>query len=154
MPSNQRRDYLFEDWTEEEWQDRLTTIEQQRSSRVTNISASTDLDNIAVASGDQLRIIGYKWYMEDGGPTRARLEAVHSTTGFSSIVERDYLHTPGEQEHRGNGFKDPYTTVNFHADGSLDWRVVPESGGAQATITSAAVTMHAARITRIDEGNL
>lgn len=155
MTVGARREVLFEEWTEEEFLDRLTTYDVSRTARSTNVTSSgARVLDIAVASGEQLRIVSYKWYQEDGSPTRARLFAAESTSAYSSIVERDYLDQPGEQEHAGNGWQEPYQTIDFHADGSLTVKAFAESGGAQATIDSVAFTLHAMRVSRLDERRL
>lgn len=154
MTGDNRRDVLFENWTEEEFRDRLTTTDVRRANRVTSATGTTNVLSMGVASGDQLRILGYKLYAEGGGSERVRFEGKHSTTGFSSIIEHDYFDSTGQQDHRGNGFSDPYTTVNFHADGSIEWDVVVETSGGDATLDSAAVTLEAAKISRLDESRL
>lgn len=153
-----RRQRLFDDWSEEEFRDRITSVEVNRAAEVTTVAGTQqEVLNIGIGSSEQLRIVGYKWYQADGGPTRARLQAyasVSGSSGYASLVEADYLHTPGEQEHQGEGWANPYTTVETNEDGSLVFMVDSLSAGAQASIDRVGVSLKAMRVTRGDEARL
>lgn len=154
MPGEVRQE-LFDDWSEEEHRDRITSVEVNRAAEATTVtSTAQEIMNVGIGSNEQLRIVGYNWYQADGGPTRARLQAIASvagSSGYSSIVQTRYLHTPGQAEYRGEGWQNPYTTVETGADGSLVWRVDALSSGAQASIDRVGLSIEATRYTRGSE---
>lgn len=150
-----RREYLFEDFSEEELRRRVSSTTVREAGEATTVTSTTQkVLEVAIASGEQLRVYGYRWYQADPGPTRARVQAFASTGAWSSIVDRDYLDSPGRAANEGVGWEDPYLTVGMHAEGSLTFIAEALSSGAQASIDRVGVTVRGKRRARLDEAHL
>lgn len=154
MPG-ERRKQLFEEFTQEEFREQVSSTTVRETGTATTVTGTSQkVLELPIASGEQLRLFSYPWFQADGNATRARLRVVASTSGFASVVDRDYLDSPGRVPPQGGTWADPYLTVGMHADGSLTFLADALSSGAQASIDRVSVSPRGARLQRLDEGRL
>lgn len=159
MPSdtyNTRR-YLFEDWSEEDQREQLSTVDLARSGTAADVTGQTEILNVSAASGEQLRVHGWSWFGQATGSPRMRIHAIASvggSDGYASVIQRSHLNGPGERAYEGEGWRNPYTTVNFHSDGSLMFRSEVAGSSANASAEHISVSVRASKLQRLDPGTL